>query len=180
MLERIIGVFKLDTQVFAEIEADQTATNQAAIVVGIVALLSGIGSGIGAAISGNGSFLGSALFALVWAFIAWIIWSAVTFFVGTKFFGGEADMGEMLRVIGFAQVPLMLQIIPCIGPIVGGIWALVAGVIAVREGLDFDMGKAIGTVIIGWIIVFVLNMILISVLGLGAVGLGTLSGALSS
>lgn len=184
MLERIIGVFKLDTQVFAEIEADQTATTQAAIVVTIVAVLSAIGGGINAAInvstgSGASFSIGSILFPLIWAFISWGVWSAVTFFVGTKLFGGEADMGEMLRVIGFSQAPMMLQIIPCIGGIVGAIWALVAGVIAVREGLDFDMGKAIGTVIIGWIIVFVLNMILLSVLGIGAVGLGALTGAFS-
>ncbi|HNT75734.1 MAG TPA: YIP1 family protein [Anaerolineae bacterium] len=178
MLERIIGVFKLDTQVFAEIEADQTATTQAAMVVAIVAVLSAIGSGIGAAIGGSG-FLGSVIFSLVWTFIAWVVWSAVTFFVGAKLFGGEADMGEMLRVIGFSQAPLMLQIIPCIGGIVGAIWALAAGVVAVREGLDFDMGKAIATVAIGWVIVFVLNMILLSVLGIGAVGIGALSGAFS-
>ncbi len=178
MLERIIGVLKLDTKVFAEIEHDQTATTQAAMVVGIVALLSALGGGINAALN-EGSFLFSFIFALVWAFISWAIWSAVTFFVGTKFFGGEADMGEMLRVMGFAQVPLVLQIIPCIGPIVGGIWSLAAGFIAVREGLDFDTGKAIGTVIIGWIIVWILYMILGTVLGVGAVGLGALTGAFS-
>ena len=34
MLERIIGVFKLDKSVFADVEHDQSATGQAAILQG--------------------------------------------------------------------------------------------------------------------------------------------------
>ncbi|MGC9357556.1 MAG: YIP1 family protein [Anaerolineae bacterium] len=177
MFNRIIGVFKLDAKVFAEIEADQTATSQAAIVVGIVAVLAAIGGVIGTLL-GQGDFLASVLFPLIWAFVSWLIWSAVTFFVGTNLFGGDADLGEMLRVIGFAQAPLMLQIIPCVGGVIGWIWSLVASFIAIREGLDFDTGKAIATVVIGWLIVFILNFVLLSVLGIGAFGANLLGGVL--
>ncbi len=177
MLERIIGVFKLDQAVFAEIEHDQTATSQAAIVVAIVAFLGALGSGIGAAL-GDGGFFGSFLFTLIWTFIGWGIWSAVTYFVGTQLFDGEADMGEMLRVIGFAYAPQVLQIIPCIGTLVGAIWSLIASFIAIREGLDLDTGKALGTVLVGWLVNFVIFFILGSILGLGAAGVGILSGAL--
>jgi len=183
MLERIIGVFKLDTKVFQDIEQDQTATRQAAIVVAIVAALSVVGvliGGLVGAVSGAGSGLGNTLLQIaltfVMAFVNWIIWSAVTYFVGTRLFGGQADLGEMLRVIGFAQAPQMLQIIPCIGGLVGWIWSLVASFFAIREGLDFDTGKAIGTVVIGWIVVLVVNIILGSVLGIGTLGLGALTG----
>jgi hypothetical protein len=48
MLERLMGVFMLNANTFEEIEHDQTATSQAAIIVAAVAILSGIGSGIGA------------------------------------------------------------------------------------------------------------------------------------
>jgi hypothetical protein len=44
MLQRIMGVFMLNADTFEEIEHDQSATGQAAIVVTIVALLSAIGA----------------------------------------------------------------------------------------------------------------------------------------
>lgn len=48
MIQRILGVIKLDVNTFEEIETDANATSQAAIIVAIVSLLSGIGSGINA------------------------------------------------------------------------------------------------------------------------------------
>ena len=44
MLQRIIGVFKLDANTFEDIEHDESATGQAALVVLAVAVLSGLGS----------------------------------------------------------------------------------------------------------------------------------------
>jgi len=149
MFNRIIGVFKLDVKTFEDIEHDETATGQAAIVVALVALLAGVGSGLGAQI-GEGSFLKSFLFTLVWAFVGWFLWSAVSYFVGTRLFGGQATLNEMLRVIGYAQAPQLLGIIPCIGGLVGAIWALIAGFIAIRQGLDLDNTKAFLTALIGF------------------------------
>ncbi|MBN1486906.1 MAG: YIP1 family protein [Anaerolineae bacterium] len=177
LLDRIMGVFKLDANVFTEIEHDQDATSQAAIIVAIVAFLAAIGSGVGAAMS-EGSFIGNFLFSLVWTFIAWFIWSGVTYFVGTNLFKGDADMGEMLRVIGFAYAPQMLSIIPCFGSLIGGIWSLIASIVAIREGMDFDSTKAVFTVLIGWIIVFILSIVLGSVFGLGAMGLSAITSQL--
>ena len=158
MLERIIGVFKLDVNTYEEIEHDENATSQAAIVVAIVAILSGIGSGILASFN-DGNFIISFIGALIWAFVGWFLWSAATYFIGTTLFDGRATMGEMLRVIGFAQAPQILGIIPCIG-ILGWIWSLVTGFIAVRQGLDLDNTKsaitiAVGAIIylIGWFII---------------------------
>jgi hypothetical protein len=47
-----------------------------------------------------------------------------------------------------------LGIIPLLGGLVHaavGIWMLVAGIIAIRQALDFSTGRAILTAIIGWI-----------------------------
>jgi hypothetical protein len=154
MLERVIGVFKLDVNVFEEIEHDQGATSQAAIVVAIAALLAALGSGIGSSFS-DGNFFLSFISTLIWTFIGWVVWSAVTYFVGTSLFDGVADMGEMLRVIGFAYAPQMLGIIPCIGGLVGAIWSLIAGFVAVRQGLDLDNTKAFLTIVIGFVVYLV-------------------------
>ena len=164
MLERVIGVFKLDVNVFEEIEHDQGATGQAATIVAIVALLAALGSGIGASFS-DGNFFLSFISTLIWTFVGWIVWSAVTYFVGTSLFGGVADMGEMLRVIGFAFAPQILGIIPCIGGLVGGIWSLIAGFVAVRQGLDLDNTKAFLTILIGFVVFMVGTFIIAMFVG---------------
>lgn len=151
LFNRIMGVFRLSTPVFEEIEHDRSATGQAALVVAGVALLLGLGSGF-TTIAGAGSFVETFISTFLWAFIGWVLWSGVSYFVGTALFGGVADMGEMLRVIGFASAPLALGIIPCIGGLVGALWAVAAGFVAVRQGLDLDNLRAMLTVLIGFVL----------------------------
>ncbi len=164
MFERILGVFRLDVNTFEAIEHDEAATGQAAIIVAFVALLSGLGSGFGAQI-GGGNFFTSFISTLIWAFIGWFLWAVVSFFVGTTFFGGQSSVGEMLRVLGYAQVPMVLGIIPCVGWIIGGIWALIAGFIAIRQGLDIDNLKAFLTAVIGFFVVVLGNVIISAIFG---------------
>jgi hypothetical protein len=173
MLDRIMGVFRLNTATFEEIEHDSSATGQAALVVLLVALLGAIGAGLGASFSETGNFVTSFLGSLVWAFVGWLLWSLVSWFVGTSLFGGQATVDEMLRVLGFAQAPLLLGIIPCIGWLIGGIWALIAGFIAIRQGLDLDNTKALLTAIVGFI-VYILGQIVLNVItgaGRGILGI---------
>lgn len=180
LVNRIIGVFKLDRQIFAEIEHDESALTEAAIVVAIVAFLGSIGALISGLISGSGmgGVLLSFILTFVLTFVNWVIWSAITYFIGTNLFQGEADLPEMMRVIGYAYAPQMLRIIPCIGPIVGAIWSLIASYFAIKEGLDLDDGKTIATVLIGWLVTLVIGFIL-GMIGVGgAVGLEMLSGGL--
>jgi hypothetical protein len=161
-LERVIGVFKLDVNTFEEVEHDANATIQAAMVVAAVAFLSAVGSAIGA-IFGDGSIFGSFFGSLIWHFVGWFLWSAITYFVGTSLFNGKATIDEMLRVIGFAQAPLILGIIPCLGWFVGWIWALIASFIAIRQGLDLDNVNAFLTIAVGFVVYlagsFVLGLI---------------------
>ncbi len=169
LMELIIGVFKLDANTFEEIEHDQDATTQAALIVSVVALIGAIGNGISASLGGEG-FFGAFFSGLIGTLVGWVVWSLITYFVGTSMFDGVADVGEMLRVIGFAYVPQVLGIIPCIGTIVGALWTLAAGFVAVRQGLDFDNTKAFFTIAIG----FVAYMIVIFLVGL-ALGGGALA-----
>jgi len=159
MFERIAGVFKLDVNTFEAVEHDQSATAQAAMIVAAAALLSALGTGL-AALIGGGSFLYSFFSNLVWTFIAWFLWSLVSFLVGTMLFGGQATLDEMLRVIGFAHAPQLLAIIPCIGGFIGAIWSLIAGFIAIRQGLDLDNVKAFLTVVVGFVIMAAGNLLI--------------------
>lgn len=193
MFERIMGVFKLDKKTFESIEADESATTQAAIVVLLVGLLAGASAAIGAIAFNNFapgflssleqsmgdagvpgglagmvpqlSPIGAFINAVVAALIGWLVWSAITYFVGTKLFGGTATFKEMLRMIGFAQAPRLLGVlgfIPCLGGLIslaGTIWALVASFVAIREGLDIDNGKTILTVIVSWLAAIVVSFL---------------------
>ena len=180
LVNRIIGVFKLDRQTFAEIEHDQSALTEAAIVVALVAFLGSIGSLISGVIGGSdmGGLLLSIILTFILTFVNWVIWSAITYFIGTNLFQGEADLPEMMRVIGYAYAPQMLGIIPCIGAIVGALWSLVASYFAIKEGLDLDDGKTIATVLIGWLVTLVIGAVL-GMIGVGgAIGIGALTGGL--
>lgn len=164
MVNRIIGVFKLDVNTFEEIEHDRSATTQAAMLVGLVAVLAGLGSLIGGMVSGTGG-LGGFLGTLIWTFVGWILWSGVTYLVGTTMFGGQATFDEMLRVMGFAYAPQLLSIIPCIGWLIGLVWSLLAGFVAVRQGLDLDNTKALITILVGFVVIVIGNILIGMLLG---------------
>ena len=194
MFERIMGILKLHRPTYQAIEADETATSQAAIIVGLVALLTAVGAAIGAVFANQTmtgimpelqdqlgalpfavpqlSPIGAFLSALVTAFIVWLVWSFLTYFIGTRLFGGQATFKEMLRLLGFAQAPRLLSIlgfIPCIGWLfnfIGWIWSLVTSYIAVKEGLDLEDGKTIATVVLSFIGVMIVNLLFGTIFGL--------------
>ncbi|MFL5574917.1 MAG: YIP1 family protein [Gemmatimonadaceae bacterium] len=156
--DRMRGAAMLDVATYEEVEADTTATGQAGTVVALAAICSAIGAlGMGAR-----GVVGS-LFAQI---IGWVIWSGVTYFIGTRVFKGTATWGELLRTIGFAQAPAVLNIlgiIPVLGwlvYVVVAIWTLIAGIIAIRQALDFTTGKAVLTALLGWLAMVIVSAIL--------------------
>jgi len=176
LAERMIGAAMLDVSVYEEVEADESATGQAALVVAIVAIAGAVG-----AWGDGGSGMTSAV---VSEFLKWFIWAGLTWFIGTRFFGGTATYGELLRTLAFAMSPgvlLVLGFVPILGWLVGAavaIWSLVAGVIAIRQALDFDTGKAVATALIGWGIMMAVVMTF-AMVAFGAVMFGAALGGLA-
>lgn len=158
IIDRMRGAAMLDIATYEEVEADTTATGQAAIVV----VISAIASAIGAAGPGGPGFLGT----LIGALVSWVLWAGLTYLIGDKVFGGTATWGELLRTLGFAQAPrvlLVLGIIPVFGLLVWlavAIWVLIAGIIAIRQALDFSTQKALLTALIGWVVIMVVSALL--------------------
>ena len=60
--------------------------------------------------------------------------------------------------------------------LIGGIWSLVCGFFAVREAHRLSDGQTIVTVVVGWLIVFIVTMIVTAVFGIGALGVGAVFG----
>jgi len=173
IVDRVIRAAKLEVELYEEVEADETLTSQAIAVVVIAAIAGGIGGAIGAIMRGSiGGFFLALIITPIIAVIGYLIWAALTYLIGTRLFQGTADYGEMLRALGYSygpQVLGLLSFIPCVGALfslVGWIWSLVAGVVAIRQALDFDTGKAVITCIIGWVVMLILYAIL-SVIGIG-------------
>lgn len=160
MIENAIRAARLDVAFYNAVEEDTRLTGQAGLLVAVVSLLSAIGTWFLV----DGNLLGLTVSIVVGGLVTWVIWSFVADLVGRKLFGGTSDLGQMLRVIGYAHAPLALGIVPGIGSVVGAIWMLVAAVVAIREGHDFTTGKAVGTVIVGWLLVVVVRAVVFAIL----------------
>lgn len=168
--ERMFRAAKLDVQLYEEVEADIGATTQATIVVVLAALAAGIGSlGSGGV---SGLFTGTII-----ALVGWLVWALLTYLIGTKLLPEpqtNADYGQLLRTIGFASAPgviRVLGIVPGLAPflfLIGGIWMLVAMVVAVRQALDYQStGRAVGVCLIGWLVQVVILILAGPLIGLG-------------
>jgi hypothetical protein len=167
-LDRIVRAAKLDVNLYEEVEADSGSMRQAMGVVVLSSIAAGIGSITTSGLSGI--FMGT-----IAALVGWYIWAYLTYFIGTKFLPEpqtSADLGELLRTIGFSSSPGLIRIlgiIPGLGLIVflvASIWMLVAMVIAVRQALDYESTlRAVGVCVIGWIIQTIIFVLLFSVFG---------------
>lgn len=168
LTDRMMRAAKLDAQLYEEVEADTTAMGQA---IGVV-VLSSVAAGIGAVSeTGIGGIVTGAIFALV----GWFIWAFLTYFIGTKILPQaqtSADMGQLLRTIGFSSSPGVIRVLGIIPGLywltsfAGSVWMLIAMVIAVRQALDYtSTGRAVGVCVIGWIVQMVLMWLLFALFG---------------
>ena len=157
----------MDASLYEEVEADKTATLQAALVV----VLSSLAAGVGALSLGASNFL----FAPILSLVSWYIWAYVIYFIGAKIFPEAstlADHGQLLRTIGFSSAPGIIRVfgftpeLMSITFIGGAIWMLIAMVIAVRQALDYQSTwRAIGVVVIGFLVQAIVLIFIIRLFG---------------
>jgi hypothetical protein len=154
-MDRVVGAARLDVRIYEEVEADGNATGQAVAVVLLSSVAAGIGEGLGVG-------LFSLMLGAAGSLIGWVIWAALTSFIGTKLLPEpqtDADFGQLFRTLGFSASPGILRVFVLV-PVVGwvleaivGIWMLIAMVIAVRQALDYkSTWRAVGVCFIGWLV----------------------------
>ncbi len=170
--DRVIGAMKLDPNAFEDVERDTTAIGQSVGVIALAAVAAGIGNVYYGGLTG---IVGGALMSV----IGFLVWSLIIWLVGTKLMpepATKADYAETFRVLGFAAAPGLASVLTII-PILGWLlmlaiwlWQIAAMVIAVRQVLDYSTtGKAIIVVLIGFVINFIVTlMILAPILGMRA------------
>lgn len=154
---RLVGAVLLEAETYEEVEADRTATPQALAVVVLASLAAGIGtSGLRAGPVTWTYFAGTSVIAL----LAWVAWAFVILEIGSRLLptpDTRVDMGELLRTLGFAAGPGLIQVLGVLPGatrpvfVLAGVWTLAASFVAVRQALDYtSTGRAVAVCALGW------------------------------
>ena len=156
-LQRVTGAALMDPAIYEEVEADRSATVQAMGVVALSSLAAGVGA-LGPAGSRITTLAGISLL----AFAVWGIWALLTLQIGARLFPSprtQADIGQLLRTIGFATAPGMLRVVGVIPGTtavifaVTAVWMLMAMIVAIRQALDYtSTARAFAVCALGWAI----------------------------
>jgi len=164
--ERMVRAAKCDVAVYEEIEADAGATGQAVAVVVLSSVAAGlaVGGGVGGLVVGTLASL-----------LGWALWAYLIYWIGARWLAEpetNADWGQLLRTVGFANTPGIIRILGLIPGLrgitffVAAVWMLVTTVIAVRQALDYrSTGRAVGVCLLGWIVQWVVLAIVLGALG---------------
>ena len=152
--ERVTGVLILRPSVFEDIESDKHANAQAFAVVVLASIAAGLGGG-------QYGGVGRMVLEAIGAVVGLITWAALTYVLGVRLLPEpqtRSDLGELLRVMGFATAPNLfaaLGVVPFAGrlvPYVISFWLLASFTIAVRQALDYrSTVRAFVVVIVGWL-----------------------------
>jgi len=147
-LYRLMGAAMLDAATYEQLEVNKHATFQAFVVV----VLSSLAAGVGAGLPHGRGLAPFAAYAVV-ALVTWIAWAFITLQIGTKVMPvatTRSNVGELLRTLGFAASPGLLQVFGVIPGVtipvfvLTAVWMFAAMVIAVREALDYEStGRAL-------------------------------------
>jgi hypothetical protein len=161
--QRLVNAAKLDVATYEEVEADSSALPQAMVAVVLASIAAGIGTTSGFSVV---ELVVDSLGALV----AWFIWALLTYAIGTKLLPQpqtKADLGQLLRTIGFASAPGMLRVlgvVPGVGDLLvlaASLWMLAAMVVAVRQALDYtSTGRALAVCLVGFVVLVVTSAVL--------------------
>ena len=189
LTQRIIGAFTFRKGVYAEVENDTTFTTTAWIIVAVVAILNALGT---SASTDIGSWLIGAVFSAIFALIGFAVAAFVINWVGQAVFDAEVTFDELVRTLGLAYVwnvigvfgvlSVISEALTCVlapAMLLAVLAMIVAWFIATKEALDLEWLQTIVTVVIGFIVMFVIIAIggvILGLLGLGAASLGGLLG----
>ncbi len=160
---RVMRAVVLDASLYEEVEHDRTAMPGAGTVVLLSSLAAGLGAGGWQGVSPRAFVVFSAI-----ALVSWLVWAAITLEIGTRLMPEpqtRASYGELLRPLGFAAAPGLLQVFAAF-PVVTGpvfalcaVWMLAAMVVAVRQALDYtSTGRAVAVCGLGWAVAVAMSL----------------------
>jgi hypothetical protein len=160
LVERMIRAARLDPDLYSEVVRDWYANGQAFLVVLIVLACTVIGMGPAA----FGLLLSPFLLIriVVMTIGNWLFWVFIAQLVGLRW-GSRADFEQLMRPVGFAHAPGVLRVltlVPGLAVPVGLIvflWTGFAKILAVREAMQFPLGKSIAMVLVVTLVIAVID-----------------------
>lgn len=161
----------LDINLYEEVERDTSQTRSALTVAAIASSVVGLSVLATMTLNGSASMAPPVLIAafvggVAAAMVGLAVWTACVYWMGLLLFHATATWGEVVRTVGFAFAPGVLNVfgfIPVFGDIVSVVvpaWMVVASVIAVRQSLDVNTIQAIVTSLIGGVLAGVLVVLM--------------------
>ena len=166
MIQRAVRAAMLDRRLYSQLTFESSATADGVIIVaGIAAIL--YLAGAWASRSPLAEWPIGVLQSAILGCASWLILAFATWLVGSKIFRSSGGMESVIRLHGYAHVPLLLMVaVPLIDNGMAGqliaiaatVWFLAALVQATREALDQDNQKAWMSVLLGFAIVFLVSL----------------------
>jgi len=160
ILHRLARMVRRDVSVIREIRFDTRANLEAACIVALASLITALGAAFG-----SGSFLGTLSIRLAAGILLnWLFWSYATVFILTNFYGVDAEFWQTARLIGYANIPMVLSIFGvfgCLGSLIAGLsWVivLVMAFFLIREAFELATERAIVAIAVGWLAVLVVSI----------------------
>jgi hypothetical protein len=176
-VRRLIGAAVFDPATYEEVEADRGATIQAVAVVVLASLAAGIGARGGAGVRPALAFFAFGTFI---SLALWAAFAALTYQIGSRLLPvpeTRVDAGELLRTLGFAATPGLIQVfavftgltIPIF--VVAIAWTLGASVVAVRQALDYSTTRrAVAVCAVAWLLALLIGAMFTAVVAFATAG----------
>jgi hypothetical protein len=164
MLHQMLRAARLDKRFFTELIFDDYATGNAVLVVaGVYVVLA-----LAAALSGvpNVGLIGVLLIVLG-GVIGWLVLGVALWLAGVKLLNGQARGQTVMRLVGFAHVPLVVVAVALafqapvstVVAFVGFAWFVAAVVAVARVLFDFDSSRALSAALLAvaawWVLQFI-------------------------
>lgn len=115
LTSRLTRLARLDTSVFAEIKDDPAALVPSVITAVGATVLFGLGGWLWWSFADFGDkgkmFLQSVILGSIFSLALWVVWLLVVYAVLTQVFREQADVQQLLRVMGLAAAPLAVGIL---------------------------------------------------------------------
>lgn len=159
-LRHALRLSSFDRQAARRISFDSSATADAVV---LVAAIEAILVGVLLAVTRRFDLIGL-LEAVILGIAGWLILAAAIWLMGTKIVKGSGTIEAMIRVSGFARLPLLLGVIDYltgsgIFRLVGLVWHLVLLVVAAGVVLGLQLKEAVAAVALGAALIAVVQLV---------------------
>jgi hypothetical protein len=178
LMQRLRRLVMLDSSVFDEVRTDANATVPAVIIAVVSMFLFGLGGWlwylfqdfdvVDEYVSSGDVFLRSVILGSIIALVLWGVAVGITYVMLTQVFRARADINELIRVMGFAALPLSIGVLLFIPGFDFGL-ALIAvaltvalTTVAVQSATDAPAGRVVASVGLGFLVWAVVLSLLVT------------------